>query len=312
MTAILTTAGGEKWQMPALLEWEFLRTDGSSCDSARFTFLYEPKRVEVLKKATRFQLTEDSKTVLCGVVDEFTASVGPGGRLVTVTGRGMAALLMDNELRAAEYALLQKEDALNRFARDFGVVVGPSGSFPAVRNFAVGTGLTAWKALCGFCRHSKNARPRFTADGTLLPDGGTAGQWELTANSAFRSFTLRQYRYGVISRQLMLSARSGLQEDRENAAFKALGGSAVKVGMKQDKYTPAGWRNAAQCIEDSMEEAVLLTVTMAGRQEAEPGDRVAVYWSEQGVTGTYTLRSRRECYDGRERTCTLELKGVLG
>ena len=55
MTGYLVTCSGEIWQLPPLFSWKLERTDGDPCDSAEVSFLYEPQRLDVLKKAVRIQ-----------------------------------------------------------------------------------------------------------------------------------------------------------------------------------------------------------------------------------------------------------------
>ena len=310
MTGYLTTVDGEVWRLPPLLSWDVVRTDGTACDSAAFTFLYEPNYLSVLKKAHRFRLAEEETTVLCGVVDDFSARVGDSGRLVTLNGRGMGALLLDNQLRAAEFASLQREDAIARFVRPFGITKVQGGAMAPVADFSVTTGMTAWQALCGYCLHSAGCVPRFSADGTLLLDGGRHGAWRLPGTAAFQGLTYERRRYGVISRQLMLSG-SRVAADVENAPFIALGGSALRVDKQSGKGIRATWRTAAQRVADSMKNAALLTVTLGGRIDCEPGDTVTVEMAEHGITGRFRLRSCRESYLAGQRSCLLELEGEM-
>lgn len=311
MTGAVVTCGGETWRLPPLTFWDLRRTDGDPCDSAAVTFLYEPKRLDVLKQATRLRLTEDGRTVFFGVVDEFTAAAGDGGRTVTLSARSPAALLMDNQLRAAEFSVLQLSDVLARFVRPWGIDRVEAGTLPAVRDFSVETGTTCWQALCGFCRHSAGLRPRFSADGTLILKPAEPSLWRLDQTAGVERISFRQKRYGVLSRQILVDGRRQTAQTAENTAFAAMGGSAQKVGLLQGKTTRATWRTADQRIEDSARGAVTVTAVLPGPCRAEPGDRVQVDLPQAGISGTFTLTEFADRCDGGKRTSTLELEGTL-
>jgi len=311
MTGAVLTYGGETWRLPPLISWDLRRTDGDPCDSASVTFPYEPARLEILKQAVRLRLTENGKTVFFGVVDEFTAEAGTGGRTVALSARSLAALLMDNQLRAAEFPVFQLSDALDRFVRPWGVTRVEAGVLPPVRNFAVETGTTCWQALCGFCRHSADLRPRFSADGTLMLKTPSPSYWELSGSAGVERAVFRHKRYGVISRQVLVDSRHQSAETADYAAFSAMGGSAQKVNLQRGKTTRATWRTAKQRIDDSARGAVTVTVTLPGPVAAEPGDRIRVDLPEAGIAGTFTLAETRDRCDGGKRTGTLELEGTI-
>ena len=100
MTGRVETAGGKVYELPALLEWRLRRTGGVPCDSFRVKCLYSAEMGEALKAACRFAATENGVTRFRGVIDEWSAVCGAEGTLLTVEGRGMAALLLDNEAEA--------------------------------------------------------------------------------------------------------------------------------------------------------------------------------------------------------------------
>lgn len=103
MTGRVETADGKVYELPALLEWRLRRTGGVPCDSFRVKCLYSAEMGEALKAACRFAATENGVTRFRGVIDEWSAVCGAEGAVLTVEGRGMAALLLDNEAEAVTY-----------------------------------------------------------------------------------------------------------------------------------------------------------------------------------------------------------------
>ena len=310
MIGFLTTATGEKWQLPALLQWEILRTDGDGCDSARVIFRYEPTRLDVLKQAVYLRLEADGKTEFFGVVDEFTASVGEQGRRVDLSARGLMALLLDSQLRAGEFSSFGGKDAEAKLLKPFGITKVELGSLPALRNFAWDTGSTPWQVLCGYCRHAGGVRPRFSADGTLVLQPKSGNRWSLGDNCAYGEAKLRQRRYGVIAQQVVVSA-GGKAETAENSEFRQFGGGTRKVSQRTGKLLKASWRTAQQRLEDSMEEALTVTVTVPGMLAAEPGDTVALDLKTGGFSGDFTLRNMKKTCSGAGCVTELVLEGRL-
>ena len=110
MTGYVRTCDGRRLTLPALLQWSVRLTDGDPCDSFSVRFLYEAELSEALRKAVLFEAEELGRMVFTGVVDDYEIRMDKKGLLVEMTGRGLAALLLDNQVRAAEYVRAQLED----------------------------------------------------------------------------------------------------------------------------------------------------------------------------------------------------------
>lgn len=306
MTGFLTTYDGSLWQLPPLLAWEILRTDGDGCDSATVRFVYEPKRLSVLQAGARLRLEEDGVTRFFGVVDECTVNCGEGGRLVTLSCRSLQALLTDNELRAARFSVITLADALEQFVVPFGITRIAPAELPDVPQFAVETGNTAWQALRGFCRHSGGAMPRFAADGTLI-FGAEAGKTVDLGGCAVKSAELRRCVYGLIGRQIIVSSGYEDVELAQEDAVLARGG-CQKVSMRVGRTLKADWRTARQRVQESKKEELALTLTLAGDVSALPGDTAALSLDGFGIRGRFLIRRVKTelSAGGRQTILTME------
>ena len=100
MKGYLTTCDGVQYELPTLLKWEFSYTGSVPCDSFTLKCAYEPAMAEVLRRAVRFTAREDGTVEFAGVVDECGVTCDEKGLQLEVSGRGMAALLLDNEAEA--------------------------------------------------------------------------------------------------------------------------------------------------------------------------------------------------------------------
>ncbi|MBQ5749666.1 MAG: hypothetical protein IIV87_05860 [Oscillospiraceae bacterium] len=308
MNAWLTDFKGKRTQLPRLLQWEIRRTDGDPCDGFSVLFVFDAAWSELLPQMVRFDAEEGAKTVFAGVVDDYEIRFGCDGLLCEVTGRGMAAKLMDNEVRAAEYASAQLEDILRTYVRPYGISRIEADKMGQVHQFAVETGDTCWQVLCGFCRHSANIYPRFLADGTLVLKQQTPQSHITILENQVLEACFTENRYGVASKQIQVNTRNGSQVTAENAAFIARGGASVRVNGRTGTKIRAVWRTAQQRLEDSMRESALLKVRVAGAFVAEPLDAVTLRLQRLGITGTFTVQSVQTVCDEHGLSCTLILR----
>ena len=151
LTIRLHTYDGLSYDLPMLLNWDIDLTGAVPCDSMSLTCLYDGGMADVLPKAERFTAFREGEIMLHGVVDAYEISLSRQGLLVTVEGRGLAALLLDNESEAFSYEQAPLSDILRNHVEPYGISVETrqqvSGS-----NYAVASGSSQWKALLGFTR----------------------------------------------------------------------------------------------------------------------------------------------------------------
>lgn len=130
MRGRIITARGAVYALPALLRWRICRTGGVPCDSFEAVCLYRPEMAEVLDAACRFEAVEDGKICLRGVIDEWSAALSGDGRLLTLAGRGLAALLLDSDTEAAVYQWAGVQELVRRYVMPSGVAcVLPEGRY---------------------------------------------------------------------------------------------------------------------------------------------------------------------------------------
>lgn len=309
MNAYLAAPTGPAWKLPELLGWTVTRTDGSSCDSFELSFSCEADACAVLKQATRFHAVDGSEVVFTGIVDEFTVSLGAQGRTAQVSGRGLMAVLMDNQVRAAAYTRATVRDILAAYVTPYGLRSVKNDMQNAVSSFAVDSGDTCWQALSGFCRHAAARTPRFLADGTLdLTEPTQRIGWRLGADAAVIAASYRICRYGVISEQVMVDRSTGAQTSAKNEAFEAAGGLRRQVTARAGQTVRATIRTAEQHLSESAQNWKRLSVTLPGCWLAEPCDLIAVDLPELGVQGRFRVAEVTTRMDASGLRCTLEMR----
>lgn len=296
----ITTCTGEEYELPALYEWEITWTGSVPCDSFSLRCPYEPAMADTLRAAVRFAAREDGETLLAGVIDEWSVECGKKGMQLSISGRGMAALLIDNEAESTSYELATTEDIIRSHVTPWGVTCRAWDRAEAA-GYRVANGTSQWKAVRDFALLHGELEPHFDRDGTLTllrtRQGAGLVIDDATAVTALR-YTDR--RYGVIAEALVVDSKAGQREHVRNEAFYARGGRSRRVF-----YVPA--RSGAgmmRCtgkyqIEQSQKDAETLTVTVAGRFEARPGDRARVSGTRLGVSGGFRVTEVTRRFDAK-------------
>ena len=87
--------------------------------------------------------------MLRGVIDAYEVSLSRQGLLVEIEGRGMAALLLDNESEALSYERAPLSEILENHVAPYGIEVERQRTVSG-SGYAVASGSSQWKALQGF------------------------------------------------------------------------------------------------------------------------------------------------------------------
>lgn len=131
MTGYVTMCDGRRSALPALLQWDIKLTDGDPCDGFSVCFPYERALAQMLRGAVFFTAEEDGATVFTGVVDDYEITLDARGLLAEMTGRGMAARLLDNQVLAG--FCRHSADIFPRFLPDGTLVLEPETPGKTVR-----------------------------------------------------------------------------------------------------------------------------------------------------------------------------------
>ena len=289
MKGYLTTCDGAQFELPTLLKWEFSYTGSVPCDSFTLRCAYEPAMAEVLRRAVRFTAREDGTVEFAGVVDECGVTCDEKGLQLEVSGRGMAALLLDNEAEAVTYQRAALSEILKDHAAACGVAWEPRGEVYGTGEYAVASGSSRWKAIEGFARRC-GLTPYFTREGVLCLRGAAEGRrLVLEEPEGVIEASYRDRRYGVLSEVTAVNRAKKLRQTVRNEAFLARGGSCRRVVYVPSRSVNELRYTGRYQIEKSAEDARELTVTLAGSVDAEPMDRVELSLARLGVRGTFRV-----------------------
>ena len=304
LTMELTTWDGKSYRLPILLSWTLTYTAGVPCDSMTACCPYDDSMADVLPAATRFTASQDGEIMLRGVIDAYEISLSGQGLLGTLEGRGMAALLMDNESEALTYGTATLGDILGNHVSPYGISCETESSLSGA-NYAVVSGSSQWKALRGFTHRYGGFDPYFTRDGRLVikPLWGSGRTLRADKNTPLRSLRRREQRYGVISEMLIQDKVQGISHRVINEEFTQKGGCRRHVlympRSTADERRYTGEYQIAQSALDQLEITLEVPLPFA----AFPGDRLYLALEQLGPGDTYDVVESRCCLDeSGERT----------
>ena len=279
MTGTLYTADHRMFRLPPLLSWRVTHTGGVPCDSFTVTFVYQKEMAPALALAAGFAAEEKGEVMLRAVVDEYTVNLDGGGLTATVSGRGYAARLLDNESRPVTYESATLGEILRNHAEPYGVRFEEAADLRAESVYTVAAGTSQWKAVESFCRTYGGFSPRFSREGELLagpePEGRTLSIGE---GDPVLSCSLREDHYGVLTEALVIDKTRNKTSSVKNQEMIDKGGQCRRVIYTPGQSTWAAMRYTGEYqIQRSKEDAWL----------AEVESRFA---SRDGAAATLTLK----------------------
>ncbi len=291
MKAILQVYGGEQYTLPPLLSWEVTVTGSVPCDSFSITCLYDAKMASLLEKAHRLTLV-DKKPVLEAVIDEYEIVQDRRGRQLSLSGRGLMALLLDNESAAVEYIYPTLSELLRNHAAPCGIGWESFSELRGREVYSVSSGSSQWKALSGFTRYVGGFEPRITAMGKLqaVPWKDNGKRLSINVRTPVLKFSWKDQRYGVYSEVLVMDKLKKTRQVVRNQEFLARGGNCRRVLYVPGRSSGTAMRyTGAYQIEQSKRHKRKLTLVLPGRFWAEPGQVICMERKDIGITGDFYL-----------------------
>ncbi len=268
--------------------------------------LYRLDMLPILSEAVEFEMVHEYRTVFMGRVDEFEARTDKNGATVRICGRGMQALMLDNEAESADYYSVDMAYIVSRHVLEAGVrMVDSSGAAGNAERFSVENGDSHWKVLSSFAEFCCGIRPRFAPDGTLVLDGESGGDtYIVNDKTAVISQSYSEDRYGVISKAIVKRRYTNMESETENIPFVEKGGCCVRIiNVPKSTHYDAMRHEAEYQIRKSMEGYCVGSITVAEAFPVFPGDRLIIESSPLGVSGEYLVRATR-CRGGTEGVST--------
>lgn len=204
MRGYVTDTAGRQWLLPQPAAWRMEYTAGTPCDSFWMRCPWEAGSGTKPGEWSRFWAEHGGERVFTGVVDECQVEQSGNGSVLELSGRGMAALLLDNEALGQDYGTATLEDILRDHVAPYGIELAGEASLPAVSPFSVPTGSSEWAVLYEFAQYCGGVCPRFDRAGRLVLEGWTEVEnLAISDATPVTSLTVRDRRYGVLSQILV-------------------------------------------------------------------------------------------------------------
>ena len=294
MRGILYDVKNTPWQLPLLFKWEVCHGTGETCDYFEICFPFEKSMIGTLSSAVKFQGVNNGETVFSGIVDEYCIESDENGSRVTLSGRSMAARLMDNEAEAAAYASLSLDTVVQNHVAPYWNGKTEKKSMPRLSRFTVNSGESQWSVLTKFCRYSCGIQPRFSKDGTLILNDSVGKTIKIDESSPVFSFKRRDCRYGVISAVMIKNRVTGARYTVHNQSFENRGGFSRRV-LTVPKTTGAdAMRYTGEYqIRESKRGKNTAEIGLVSQFPAFPGDVAEVNLPALGISGRYKIIETR-------------------
>ena len=297
MTGRIFTADHQVYDLPPLLAWNVKHTGTVPCDSWSVTAVYKAEMAPVLKLAAGFAAMENGTVQLRGIVDEYEVELGGGGLTVTLSGRGYAARLLDNESRPVTYEQVTLRELIRCHAEPYGITCGAAVDLRSTVPYTAGAGVSQWKVICG------GFLPRFAKTGELLavPEKDDGKRIVIDDSSPVLECRIREDHYGVLTEALVIDKKQNVSYSVQNPKMIAKGGQCRRVIYTPGRSTWDAMRYTGEYqISQSRQEAAAVSVKLPGSFGAFPGDRVALKLEKLGTTGLYRVVEAENRFSVRE------------
>ena len=305
----LELGDGGKLKLPTAVSWKFCYGTDTPCDSFFLRCLWERGQEKLLSAACRFYAEWEGDRVFTGVVDEFAVICGRDGLYLELSGRGMAALLLDNEAMPAEYQRCTRADILADHVSPYGVETVGGAGLPAVNGFTVASGESEWSVVRRFACYYGGIVPRFDRYGRLVLDAPADGE-ELRVREcdAVTGWEYREERHGVLSQVAVRRRTTWGTQWVSDPDFLAEGGCARKIITVPNTTGTAAMRYTADYqLKAARRERVRMKITVAGAFLVWPGELVSVELDGFGANGLYRAAQTEVSCGGEGLTTTLVL-----
>lgn len=309
MKGYVIDKNGNEELLPDFLSWDICHGMGEPCDFFEVSYIYYTTQLCLLEDAVRFKAVHNNEVVFIGIVDEYTVTIDERGCVATINGRSLAALLLDNAVGAAAYPSVNLTQILNTYVKPLGITDIRSTTMPALYNFSVSVGESAWGVLKRYCRYASNIQPRFSKDGKLILDKAAGDSALINSDKDVVAVRLHNERYGIISTVQMINRVTGQIYTVNNQKFINSGGKRRHVmtiprnlGANAARYT------GEYQIAESEREKKYVELTMTVQFRFFPGDVVHIFNDALGLDGTYTVASTHCWADGVSAGTVLKLE----
>ncbi len=302
--------GGKEFQLPTAVSWRFCYGTDTPCDSFFLRCLWEKGQERLLSSACRFYAQWEGERVFTGVVDEFAVLCGKDGLYLELSGRGLAALLLDNEAMPAEYQRATRADIVANHVTPYGIQAVGGAALPTVSGFTVGSGESEWSVVRRYACYYGGVVPRFDRLGRLVLDRHRDDRAvRIGSRDRVTGWEYREERHGVLSQVAVRRRTTWGTQWASDPEFRAEGGCARRVITVPNTTGTTAMRYTADYqLRAARRGRVRMRITAAGAFLAWPGELADVALDGVGANGRYRV-AQTEVYCGADGLTTTMVLG---
>ncbi len=301
--------GGQEWEVPTAVSWTLRYGTDTPCDSFSLRCLWQRGQEKLLSGACRFYAQWEGERVFTGVVDEFAVLCGKDGLYLELEGRGMAALLLDNEAMPAEYQRCTRADIVEGHVAPYGIETVGGARLPTVSGFRVDSGESEWSVVRRYACYYGGVAPRFDREGRLVLDGHRDDKIvRIGEKDRVTAWEYREERHGVLSQVAVRRRTTWGTQWVSDADFIAQGGCARRVVTVPNTTGTTAMRYTADYqLRAARRGRVRLRLTAPGAFLAWPGELAEVALDGFGANGLYRVAQSEVSCGGEGLSTTLVL-----
>lgn len=301
MTGYLRSVEGETTRLPPWISWKLKRTGTVPCDSFEGVCIWDADGCGALERANRLILEEDGVRRFTGVVDECELRWGSQGGTLALSGRGLAALLLDNEAAGQDYQVATLADIIRNHVEPLGLETDQLEPLPPVNGFSVPAGSSEWQVLDSFARYHSGVQPRFDVYGRVCVSRSSHGKRvEINEKTGVTEVVWQDRPCKVCSEVVVRPRGPGMLQRVVNESFLVQGGRRRRVITMPRKSGYQAMRYSGQFqLDQSALERRRLELTVPGDYFCEPGDLIQLSLYRPQLSGQWTVLETEASADHR-------------
>lgn len=230
MNVFAITEGGEKVMLPQPVSLCINCETDVPADDITITFA-----MNSVPPLAFLTVTENGSNIFMGIVDEQEKTIGADGTLIKITGRSMAALLLDNEAKPTNYTNLSDEVLFYNHIEPYGLTgfLGDDASY--IGNMSIDKGVTQWQVVEDYCGKKYNTVPRINEEGIAVLNGSISQKKLLFSNTIKRGMPYVSCKIKT-KRHSMLSHIYVRTSPADGYTTTLINTTAVKKGVMRRRY----------------------------------------------------------------------------
>lgn len=223
------------------------------------------------------RIEQEGHGLFTGSIDRQEFQLGERGRLLTLEARSRGARLLDNEARPCTLENVRISTLFERCIAPYGFLLEVPAYSGGLGLYTIHKGTTEWEAFAAFCRNVYGTAPFVRGDSVVV--GRPHSPAPLTIGTAGLPYTQLAHifePYNMLSKVVLRDRDGNYSAAVQNSAAKYYAIQRVRYSIPPSEFTDSPGLDANQRIQRGMLHSELLTVTLPGIVQVQPGQAVRI------------------------------------